>query len=79
MKRSVAQLDTTASAEYAYIGVSTQPLYPQLAEELGLDTDYGGLLAEVVPGGPADEGRAARAATSKIRFQGRRHTAPAAT
>ena len=42
-------------AEYAYIGVSSQSLYPQLADKLGLDTDFGGLLAEVVPGGPADK------------------------
>ena len=42
-------------AEYAYIGVSSQPLYPQLAEKLGLDTDFGGLISEVVPGGPADK------------------------
>ena len=58
IKRSIAQLEDDGNAEYAYIGVSTQALYPQLADKLGLDTDYGGLLAEVVPGGPADEGRA---------------------
>ena len=52
-------------AEYAYIGVSSQALYPQLADKLGLDTDFGGLIAEVVPGGPADEGRASRAATTR--------------
>jgi S1-C subfamily serine protease len=55
IKRSIAQLEEKGEAEYAFIGVSTQALYPQLAEKLGLDTDYGGLLAEVVPGGPADK------------------------
>ena len=55
VKRSIAQLAADGKAEYAYIGVSTQPLYPQLAEKLGLDTDYGGLISEVVPGGPADK------------------------
>ena len=55
IKRSVAQLMETGTAEYAYIGVSTQALYPQLAEHLGLDTNFGGLIADVVPGGPADE------------------------
>jgi S1-C subfamily serine protease len=55
IKRSVAQLEEDGSAEYAYIGVSTQALYPQLAEKLGLDTTFGGLLAEVVPGGPAEK------------------------
>jgi 2-alkenal reductase len=55
IKRSVAQLEEDGSAEYAYIGVSSQALYPQLAEKLGLDTTFGGLLAEVVPGGPAEK------------------------
>ena len=55
IKRSVAQLEADGSAEYAYIGVSSQALYPQLAEKLGLDTNFGGLLSEVVPGGPAEK------------------------
>ncbi|MGV1050202.1 MAG: S1C family serine protease [Solirubrobacterales bacterium] len=55
IKRSVAQLKADGTAEYAYIGVSSQALYPQLAEKLGLDTTFGGLLAEVVPGGPAEK------------------------
>ena len=68
VKRSIAQLEHDGEAEYAYIGVSTQALYPQLAGKLGLDTDYGGLLAEVVPGGPADEA-GLRGGDGKIRFQ----------
>ncbi len=55
IKRSVAQLEADGSAEYAYIGVSSQALYPQLAEKLGLDTTFGGLIADVVPGGPAEK------------------------
>ncbi len=55
IKRSVAQLQEDGTAEYAYIGVSSQALYPQLAAKLGLDTTFGGLLAEVVPGGPAEK------------------------
>jgi S1-C subfamily serine protease len=55
VKRSVAQLAADGDVEYAYIGVSSQALYPQLADELGLDTTYGGLLADVVPGGPAEK------------------------
>ncbi len=55
IKRSVAQLQADGSAEYAYIGVSSQALYPQLAEKLGLDTTYGGLIADIVPGGPAEK------------------------
>jgi S1-C subfamily serine protease len=68
IKRSVAQLQATGSAEYAYIGVSTQALYPQLAKKLGLPTTFGGLLAEVVPGGPADKA-GLEGGDKKLRFQ----------
>jgi S1-C subfamily serine protease len=69
VKRSLAQLERKGSAEYAYIGVSTQALYPQLAAKLGLDTDHGGLLAEVVPDGPGDEA-GLKGGDEKLRFQG---------
>jgi S1-C subfamily serine protease len=55
IRRSVAQLREDGTAEYAYIGVATQALYPQLAEKLGLDTEFGGLISRVVPGGPAEK------------------------
>jgi S1-C subfamily serine protease len=69
VKRSLAQLEVDGKVEYAYIGVSTQSLYPQLADRLGIDSDYGGLLAEVVPGGPADQA-GLRGGDGKIHFQG---------
>jgi S1-C subfamily serine protease len=69
VKRSLAQLEKDGSAEYAYIGVSTQALYPQLAEKLGLDARFGGLIAEVVPGGPADEA-GLEGGDEKLSFQG---------
>jgi len=69
IKRSVAQLKLRGGVEYAYIGVSSQALYPQLAEKLGLGIDHGGLIAEVVPGGPADEA-GLEEGDEKLRFQG---------
>jgi S1-C subfamily serine protease len=55
IKHSVAQLREDGEAEYAYIGVTGQPLYPQLARKLDLDTTFGSLVAEVEPGGPAEK------------------------
>lgn len=69
IKRSLAQLERKGSAEYAYIGVSSQALYPQLAEKLGLDTDHGGLVAEVVADGPADDA-GLEGGDDELRFQG---------
>jgi S1-C subfamily serine protease len=68
VKRSIAQLETKGRADYAYLGVSSQALYPQLAAKLGLDARFGGLLAEVVPGGPAAEA-GLKGGNRKIRFQ----------
>jgi S1-C subfamily serine protease len=68
IKRSVAQLREDGTAEYAYMGVSSQSLYPQLARKLGLDTTFGGLLSEVVPGGPAEKA-GLEGGSDKLRFQ----------
>ena len=68
IKRSIAQLEENGSAEYAYIGVTSQALYPQLAAKLGLDTTFGGLLAKVVAGGPAEKA-GLRGGDESISFQ----------
>jgi S1-C subfamily serine protease len=68
IKRSIGQLRESGTAEYAYIGVSSQALYPQLARKLGLDTTFGGLLARVVPGGPAEKA-GLEGGDEKLRFQ----------
>jgi len=68
IKRSVAQLRDDGRAEYAYIGVSSQALYPQLAAKLGLDVKFGGLLARIEPGGPAEQA-GLRGGDDKLTFQ----------
>jgi len=68
IKRSVAQLREDGTAEYAYMGVSSQALYPQLARKLGLDTTFGGLISEVVPGGPAEKAGLV-GGSDEVRFQ----------
>ncbi|HEX5592841.1 MAG TPA: trypsin-like peptidase domain-containing protein [Solirubrobacterales bacterium] len=72
IKRSVAQLREDGTAEYAYMGVSSQALYPQLARKLGLDTTFGGLLSEVVAGGPAEEA-GLEGGSDKLQFQAGRY------
>jgi S1-C subfamily serine protease len=69
VRRSIDQLRDDAEAEYAFLGVSTQALYPQLAERLDIDTPTGALVAEVTPDGPADEA-GINAGDQRLRFQG---------
>ena len=52
---SLDQLREDGEVEYAYLGVTTQSLWPQLADELGLDVERGALISRVVDGGPADD------------------------
>jgi S1-C subfamily serine protease len=54
-KRSFDQIRETGEVEYAYLGVSTQPVYPQLAEHFKLPVDKGAWVQEVTPGTPADD------------------------
>ena len=67
--RSLEQLRDDGSVDYAFIGVTTQTLYPQLAERLDIDSETGALIAEVTEGGPADEA-GLEPSDQKIRFQG---------
>ena len=72
VKRSIDQLRDNGKVEYAYIGVRSQPLYPQLAEKLGIDAPTGSLISSVVSGGPADEaGLRGGSKDDKVEFQGR--------
>ena len=69
--RALDQLRDHGSVEYAYIGVTTQALYPQLADRLGLSTDTGALISKVYAGGPADDA-GLQGSDQEIRFQGQR-------
>ena len=74
VKRSLDDLRDDGTAEYAYIGVQTQTLYPQLAEELNLDTETGALVTKVTPDSPAQEA-GLRAGDERKTFQATRVTA----
>jgi S1-C subfamily serine protease len=55
VRYSLDQLKDDGKVDYAYLGVTSESLYPQLAEHLGLDTDSGALITDVVDGSPADD------------------------
>jgi S1-C subfamily serine protease len=69
VRRSLDLLREDGEAEYGYLGVSTQALYPQLAERLGVDVGVGALVSEVVEDSPADEA-GLTAGDRLIEFQG---------
>jgi S1-C subfamily serine protease len=68
IRRSIDQIRAGGKVRYAYIGISSQPLYPQLAKKIGLPVSSGALVAEVVDGGPADKA-GLKSGTKEIRYQ----------
>jgi S1-C subfamily serine protease len=69
VRRSIDQLRRTGRVDYAYLGVSTSSLYPQLADRLSLGVDHGAVVETVVAGGPAEKA-GLRGGGDRIRFQG---------
>jgi S1-C subfamily serine protease len=68
IRYSLDQLRGDGKVEYAYLGVTSESLYPQLAEHLGLDTESGALVTDVVDGSPADDA-GLRGSTDTSTFQ----------
>ena len=71
VRYSLDQLRENGKVEYAFVGVTTQTIYPQLADELGISADSGALISNVVDGSPADEA-GLKEGSDEIRFQGDR-------
>jgi len=55
VRYSLDQLKDDGEVDYAYLGVTSESLYPQLAEHLGIDADSGALITDIVEGSPADD------------------------
>ena len=55
VRRSIEDIKRDGEVEYAYLGVTTTAVYPQLDEEFDLGTDHGAWVQEVVEDGPADD------------------------
>ncbi len=68
VRYSLDQLRANGKVDYAYLGVTSESLYPQLADHLGLDSDSGALITDVVNGSPADDA-GLHGATGETTFQ----------
>jgi len=68
VRRSIEQIRASGKARYAYIGLSSQMLYPQLAERLDVPVEEGALIADVVKDGPAAKA-GIHGGGKEIRFQ----------
>ncbi len=66
VKRSLDQLRAHGSVSYAYLGVSTSKVFPQLAARFGLGVDHGAWVQRVDPGPARDAG--VRAGHGQVRF-----------
>ena len=53
VSRSLDELRAAGEVEYAYLGVSSVPVYPQLADRFELGVDAGAWIQTVEPGSPA--------------------------
>jgi len=69
VNRSLDQLRASGHASYAYLGVRTEQLYPQLAQKLGVPASTGAMITNVVSNGPADSA-GLQGANRTLHFQG---------
>ncbi|MDQ3722384.1 MAG: trypsin-like peptidase domain-containing protein [Actinomycetota bacterium] len=70
VRRTLAALRKDGTVEYAYLGLATARIYPQLARRFRLPVSTGAWVQEVVAGGPADKA-GLRAGDVERRFQAR--------
>ncbi len=70
VRRSLAQLRRDGRARYAYLGVATTALFPQLAQRFSLPAREGAWVQEVTAGGPS-AAAGLRAGRGEERFQER--------
>ena len=69
VQRALSQLRASGQAHYAYVGVSTADVYPQLAEHFKLGTDHGAWIQSVVSGGPGERAGLRAGSSPEQRFQ----------
>ena len=75
VRRSVEDLRDDGEVEYAYLGVASVELYPQLAERFDLPVAAGVWLQSVSPGGPAAGAGLRGGGGRAVSFQGQEYRA----
>jgi S1-C subfamily serine protease len=68
VRYSLDQLRSDGNVEYAFLGVTSESLYPQLADHLGIDAKNGAMITDVVSDSPADKA-GLKGATGETTFQ----------
>jgi S1-C subfamily serine protease len=68
-KRSLEQLRSDGKVSYAYLGVETVSIYPQLRERFDLPVGKGAWVQDVVDDGPADDAGVRGGADRETVFQ----------
>ena len=68
VRRTLDALRADGKVDYAYLGVTTQRVYPQAARRFKLPVTYGAWVQDVVGGGPAARA-GLRAGQNEVRFQ----------
>jgi S1-C subfamily serine protease len=68
-QRSLEQLRKHGEVAYAFLGVETVPIYPQLRERFDLAVDKGAWVQDVSPGGPAERAGIHGGGDSETTFQ----------
>jgi S1-C subfamily serine protease len=72
VRRSLGQLRRSGTVHYAYLGIQTLEVYPQLAARFHLGARHGAYLDDVVAGGPAAKAGLKGASGDPVAFQGAR-------
>ena len=70
VKRSLDRLRESGRVDYAFLGVQTVPIYPQLAERFDLPVKQGAWVQAITAGGPGDEA-GVEGGRGDVRFQAR--------
>jgi S1-C subfamily serine protease len=73
VRRSLSQLAASGKVDYAWMGVTTVPVFPQLARRFDLPAEHGALVQAVTDDSPAAAAGLRAAAGDEVTFQAARY------